>query len=226
MELALVRSPFMAGIEPAADADLRALGVRRRFPAGTVVFIEGDVAHEALILLDGTVKVSVTALDGREVILDVLSIGALVGELSAIDGHARSATATALTPIEVLAIPCAAFIDLMHRRPTLMYQLLVSVAHRLRGSVRRQLEYGTGDALGRLCGRLLELADRYGHPGEHGCIELCSPVSQTDLAAWTGLSREAVVKALRQLRQLGWIDNHGPHITVRDVDQLRARAVI
>ena len=32
-------------------------------------------------------KISVTAVDGREVILDVLGEGARVGELSAVDGH-------------------------------------------------------------------------------------------------------------------------------------------
>ena len=219
------RTPFLAGVAPAIEAELRALGVRRRFPAGSAVFIEGDTAHDALLLLAGTVKITVTALDGKEVLLDVLGVGALVGELSAIDGHTRSATATALLPVEVLAVPCVAFIELMHRHPALMYRLLVSVANRLRGSVRRQLEYGTGDAMGRLCGRLMELADQYGEPGDNGCVELLSPVSQADLAAWTGLSREAVVKALRHLRQLGWIENKGRQITIVQADRMQARAV-
>ena len=222
---ALARTSFLDGMASQAEAELRALGVRRRFPAGSAVFIEGDVAHEALILLAGTVKITLTALDGKEVILDVLGRGALVGELSAIDGQARSATATALVPIEVLAVPCTAFIDLMHRQPALMYQLLVSVTARLRASVRRQLEYGTGDALARLCGRLIELADQYGTPGQNGSVELDSPVSQADLASWTGLSREAVVKALRNLRELGWIENHGRHIIILQGDRLQARAV-
>jgi CRP-like cAMP-binding protein len=221
----VTRASFLSGLAPGVEVELRGLGVRRRFPAGSAVFIEGDTAHEALLLVEGTVKITVTALDGKEVILDVLGAGALVGELSAIDGHARSATASALTPVEVLAVPCAAFIELMHRHPPLMYQLLVSVVGRLRGSVRRQLEHGTGDAMGRLCGRLMELADEYGEAGDDGCIELRLPVSQTDLAAWTGQSREAVVKALRDLRRLGWITSQGRRITVVSADRLRARAV-
>lgn len=177
------------------------------------------------MLLEGTVKITLTNLDGREVILDVLGSGSLVGELSAIDGGCRSATATTLTPVEVLAVPCGAFIELMHREPALMYQLLLAVTGRLRASVRRQLEYGTSDALARLCGRLLELAEQYGRAGADGGLELESPVSQADLAAWTGLSREAVVKALRNLRELGWIDNQGRHITVKQPDMLRRRSV-
>ena len=220
----VTRRSFVAGVAEDTLAELRARGVRRRFPAGASVFLEGDEAHEALLLLAGTVKITVTALDGKEVILDVVGDGALVGELSAVDGHPRSATATALEPIELLAVPCAAFIELLHQRPALMYQLLVSVTGRLRGSVRRQLEYGTGDAMGRLCARLGELATEYGEPNLDGCMELDLPVSQADLAAWTGLSREAIVKALRNLRQLGWIDNQGRHIVILDAERVQARA--
>lgn len=223
-DVAPTRAPFLQDVPDGIVATLRAAGTRRRFPAGASVFFEGDDAHEALVLLEGTVKITLTNLEGREVILDVLGRGSLVGELSAIDGRCRSATATTLTPVEVLAVPCGVFIDLMHREPALMYQLLLAVTGRLRASVRRQLEYGTSDALARLCCRLMELAEQYGRTGAGGCIELESPVSQADLAAWTGLSREAVVKALRNLRDLGWIANHGRHITINRPEELRRRS--
>jgi CRP-like cAMP-binding protein len=215
---------FLAGIGAAQHEELRAIGVRRRFPAGSTLFFENDAAHDALILLAGAVKVVVCSVDGREVILDVLTAGALVGELSALDGHPRSAAAITLEPVEVLAVPCTGFVDFLHRHPQVMYQLLVGVAARLRNSDHRQLELGTGDALGRLCARLLELADRYGQPRAEGAIDVRSPLSQADLAAWTGLSREAVVKALRTLRQLGWIQNRGPDITILRPEQVRERA--
>lgn len=225
MPITPTRAPFLKDIPEGIQAALRASGTRRRFPAGSAVFLEGEEAHEALVLLDGIVKITVTNLDGREVILDVVGAGSLVGELSAIDGQARSATATTLSPVEVLAVPCAAFVELMHREPVLMYRLLVAVTGRLRSSVRRQLEYGTADAMARLCCRLMELAERHGRVGPDGCIELESPVSQADLAAWTGLSREAVVKALRSLRDLGWVENRGRHITINRADELRRRAM-
>ena len=76
--------------------------------------------------------------------------------------------------------------------------------------------------MGRVCARLVELADRQGKPKNGLVVE--SPVSQADLAAWTGLSREAVVKALRALRQLGWIENRGRTIAIRDIERLRHRA--
>ncbi len=221
----IVSQPFLAEVSPDAAAELHALGIRRRFPPGAAIFVEGDTAHETLILLDGIVKISVSSLEGREVILDIVGPGALIGELSAVDGQPRSATATTLKPVEVLVIPCSMFIELMHRRPELMYRLLVLVTNRLRSSVRRQLEFGTGDALGRLCARLVELAAEYGVSRPDGAIDIDLPVTQADLASWTGLSREAVVKALRNLRGLGWVTGAGRQVTLVKPERLRDRAV-
>jgi len=220
----LERPDFLGSLVPDVAAELLRLGTRRRFPSGATLFVEGDPAYEVFVLLAGEVKVSVGSADGLTVILDVLEQGALLGELAVIDGHPRSATVSALSAIEVLTVPAATFNDFLDRHPSVLRGLLVGVIERLRTRTRHQLEFGTGDALGRICARLAEIADRYGTV-QDGVVTVSSPVSQSDLASWTGLSRVAVVKTLRVLRQLGWIDNRGRAIVIRDVDQLRQRAV-
>jgi len=214
---------FLDCLSPAAAAELEKLGGRRRYRTGETLFLEGDRAGEALALLSGAVKISVGSVEGREVILDVLEPGSLIGELSAIDGEPRSATVVALSPVEVLAVAAGPFNEFLERHPGVLRQLLLEVIHRLRVRVRHQLEFGAGDALGRVCARLAELAGRYGEEDEGGVV-IRSPVSQSELAAWTGLSREAVVKALRALRRLGWIENQGRRIVIRDVESVRDRA--
>jgi CRP-like cAMP-binding protein len=214
---------FVDGLPPAAVAELEGLGGHRSYAAGETLFLEGDRAGEALMLLSGEVKISVGSLEGREVILDVLEAGSLIGELSAVDGEPRSATVAALSAVEVLAVSAGEFNAFLDRHPEVLRALLLEVIRRLRVRVRHQLEFGTGDALGRVCARLVELADRYGED-RGDAMALSSPVSQSDLAAWTGLSREAVVKALRALRQLGWVENQGRRIVIRELDSLRDRA--
>ena len=214
---------FLAQLPPAAADELRRLGARRRFPAGAVLFLEGDPAHEALVLLSGEVKVSVGSAEGKEIVLEVFEAGVLLGELSVIDGKARSATVTALTPVEVLAVAAGSFNDFLDRHPKVLRRLLVDVIGRLRSRVRHQLEFGAGDALGRVCARLADLADRYGEP-DGDTVVVHSPINQSELAAWTGLSREAVVKALRALRQLEWLEVSGRRFVVRDLEHLRGRA--
>jgi len=215
---------FRSRLPAHAVAEFEQLGARRRFPAGSSLFLEGDRAHEVFVLKDGTVKISVSSTEGRDVVLDVFEPGVFIGELAVIDQGPRSATATALSPIEAVTIAAAVFNEFLDRYPQALRLLLVEVIARLRTRVHHQLEFGTGDALGRVCARLVELGDRYGEP-EAGRVVIRSPVTQAELAAWTGLSREAVVKALRALRRLGWIDNRGQVIVLHDLERVRHRAV-
>ena len=154
-----------------------------------------------------------------------MEAGDLLGELSAIDAGERSATAIALTNVEVLAVPCAAFQRRLEVDPSLSLALLRLLAERVRGASRRQLEFGSDDALGRLCHRLLELIDRLcpSHVTS-GAIVITVPMAQHDLAAWAGLSREAVVKAMHTMRRLGWIETRGREVKVCDLDAVTRRA--
>jgi len=54
-------------------------------------------------------------------------------------------------------------------------------------------------------------------------ISVSSPISQEDLAAWTGASRAGVAEAMRALRELGWVHTQRRTLLVRDLEALRAR---
>jgi CRP/FNR family cyclic AMP-dependent transcriptional regulator len=204
--------------------ELIALGRRRSHPAQSILFFEGDEARDVLVVRAGHLKVSIT-IDGREVVLDVLGGGDILGEVSAIDGERRSATLTALTTAEVVAIPVDAFMTYLAEHPAAATVLMQCVAGRLRDASRRQVEYGALDAAGRVCRRLVELMARYGEPAGAG-VRIGGPLTQSDIAAWAGLSREAVVKALHGLRRIGWVATSPRSITVLDVDAVTARASI
>lgn len=223
VQSAVTPTGFLERLGDELARELAALGTRRRYPAGAVLFIEGDAAHEAMVLMSGDLKVMVASADGRDVVLDVFSAGTLVGEWSVIDGNPRSATVIALADVEVLTVPAGEFRAFLDRHPEVRSGVLVETIGRLRQQVRHHLEFGAGDALGRVCARLVEMADRYGRT-EGTTVFIHSPLTQADLAAWTGLSREAVVKALRALRRLGWIENQGAAITVHNLEQIRRRA--
>ncbi len=203
---------------------LRAHGRRRTARAGSTIFVEGDDPSDVMIIESGDVKVTTVAANGNEVVLDVLGAGELLGELSAIDGIDRSATATALTDVELTTVPVEVFWQFLQDHPMSMGALLAVVVRRLRIANRRQLEFSATDAMGRLCARLDELADRSGTAGADESVHIELRVNQTELAQWCGMSREAVVKALRKLRQLGWVSTGDGRIVIDDRAAVRRRA--
>jgi CRP/FNR family cyclic AMP-dependent transcriptional regulator len=216
---------FLDALSEDEAADLHASGRRRRYGAAVTIVHEGDDAGPVVVLLQGRAKVSTIGAAGREAIIAVRGPGDLVGELSAIDDSPRSASVTTLEPVEALLLPGSGFAALLERRPRIALVILRMVASRLRDADTGQAQLGTHDVVGRVAQRVIELADRF---GEHhdGRIEIALPLSQEELAAWAGASREAVSKALQQLRSLGIVETGRRHLTVLDVDALRARAAV
>ena len=216
--------PDDIALRDAADvALLREKGRARKFRSGATLFHEGDHSDWIGLVVSGRAKVSCFGADGRERLVAVVGPGEVLGELSAIDGSPRSATAAAIEPLEVAVLTATEFLDLLEQHPRVTVAILRAVIGRLRDSDRRRVELGALDTLGRVGGLLIELAERYGeHVGNEIRIRL--PLSQDELAGWAGASREAFVKALRQLRTLGWIETGRRQITILDLPALTRRS--
>jgi CRP/FNR family cyclic AMP-dependent transcriptional regulator len=101
--------------------------------------------------------------------------------------------------------------------------ILRMVADRLRYADAQQSQFATHDVVGRVAERLVELGERFGAVSD-GRVEIELPLSQEELASWTGAPREAVSEALQLLRSLRIVETHRRHITLLDPDALRRRA--
>ena len=159
---------------------LRALGRTRRFPVGAPLFHEREPGEAVLVLTAGRVKLSCVTEGGREALLGIREPGDLIGEMSALDGGPRSATATALEPVEVIAVSREAFSGFLERTPGVALVLARMIARRLRDADSKRIEYLAGelhearaDAADRVLGQVLDalavgVAQAAGdHPREH-----------------------------------------------------------
>jgi len=216
---------FLGALSRDERAALEACSTRRRFRRGAYLFMEGDRSDHVVALVSGQVKVSAYGTDGREAVLALRGPGELLGELASVDAEPRSASVSAVEPVEALITPAGAFRDFLEAHPRLAVMLLQTVVGKLREANRRRVEFATLDVTGRVARRLVELATRFGEtvPGEDGIL-VRIPISQEELASWTGSSRKAVVEALRTLRARGWIATGRRQFVVRDLAALQARA--
>jgi CRP-like cAMP-binding protein len=207
---------MLSGMPTDPFAPLAQLGRVRRFRKGVVLFGEGDRSDWVGYILKGTVKASTFGEDGTETVHNVLGPRDLLGDLAGIDGEPRSATVTALEAVEAAVVPAEQFTEFLTAHPAAAVELLRSVTRRLRAADRRRAEFGSMDVVSRLAQLLLELADRYGDGSSIGIS-----LSQEELAGWAGASREAVVKALRVLRERGLIETGRRQIRIVDRDALQ-----
>jgi len=207
---------------PAAD-DLRARAMVRRFPRATALFHEDQVSDRAIVVLGGFVKLCSISDDGREIVLAIRGPGDLIGEIGALDGRPRCATAIALEEVTALMVPATDLRLFLAAYPQVALDIISELGARLRDADRKRVEFAARDSMSRVAARVLELAGRFGVPIA-GRVEIELPISQEELAGWTGCSRDSVVKALQALRGLGWIETQRKRITVRDFEALRRQA--
>ena len=201
---------------------LRAAGRRVRFRRGQALFIEGDLADRVFVIETGWVLVSSVAPGGREIVLGLRGPGDVIGDLSALDGAPRSASALAASPVQATVAPGSALLDALGDAAAAM-ELLRVLASRLRDADRKRLEFAALDTLGRVAWRLGELSERFAQHTADG-LELELPLSQEQLASWCGASREATVKALAALRTLGCITTARRSVLIHDPEALRRHA--
>ena len=213
----------MAALGADAARDLEGRGIVRRFRKGHALFHQGTTSDHVVVLRSGRVKISTVTPDGKEVVLAFRGAGDLLGELSALDGEPRSATVQAIEPVEALTVTSADFHAFLAAHPEVAILLLQMLNRRLRDADRKRVEFGAHDTVGRVAARLVELAESYGEETAEG-VAIALPLSQEELAGWTGSSREAVSKALQSMRAAGWVRTERRRFTVRDMDALRRRS--
>src|SRR5215831_2230402 len=90
-----------------------------RHSEGEQIFAKGDPGNSMMAVLKGRITISAPSPDGRQVVLTVMREGDVVGEIALLDGHERSADATAATDVELLTVPRRSLLALLERRPDL-----------------------------------------------------------------------------------------------------------
>jgi CRP/FNR family cyclic AMP-dependent transcriptional regulator len=101
----------------------------RAFKAGSVIFREGDEAHELFVIKSGQVRIQI----GNRTINE-LPADSIFGEMALIDGEPRSATAIAMTDVELVPVSEKQFLFLVSQTPYFALKMMRVLAQRLRAT--------------------------------------------------------------------------------------------
>ena len=215
----LERNRLFRGLPRATIDKLATLAVRRSYRGGAIVFSQADPGDALYGVVTGKVRISASSVGGREVFLNIMEPGDTFGEIALLDGQARTATASAMAPTELILIRRDPFLALLEREPKLVSHILQLLCERLRWTSARAEESALLGVPERLARRLLSLADLHGYNVGAG-IQLA--ISQEELARFLGLSRQVVNQYLQGWKARGWIGLGRGKITLMDSGALRS----
>lgn len=187
------------------DGALRHLAEQSRycqFQAGEILFYQGEPGFTCHVVMRGRLRVFVLGEDGRELAMRIFGPGEIVGEMALLEGLPRSANVEALEATETLELQRDVLLYCLRNSPTLALSLLQNLSARLRYATEEAEGLASLTVAERLVRRLRKLAEWSGVPVPGG-VRIVPPMTQQELAALIGTSRESVNRALVRLRRRG-----------------------
>jgi CRP/FNR family transcriptional regulator, cyclic AMP receptor protein len=220
----LRRAPLFVALDDDSAAALQAGVTIVELSRGDRLFEEGASGNQLYVVLDGKIKLTRTAADGRENLLSVLGPGEMFGELSLFDPRPRTASAIAVTDSRLGALAHDDLRSWLTGRPDVALHLLQALAQRLRRANDVMADLVFTDVPGRVAKALLDLADRFGEARDGG-LQVNHDLTQEELAQLVGASRETVNKALADFAARGWLQLSAKSVLLIEPERLRKRSM-
>ncbi len=205
--------PQLARLEPEARQALLAAAGEVRLPQGAVVFAPGDECENYLLVLEGVVRVQQIGEGGREIVLYRVCAGetCVLTTASLLARAVYAAEGIAETPVRAMAVPAAAFQQLLASSPIFRTFVFSTYGERLVQLMRVVEDVAFRRIDARLAERLLQRADAAGR----------ITATHDELAVELGTVREVVSRKLKSFERHGWLRASRGAIELLDPDALR-----
>jgi CRP-like cAMP-binding protein len=195
---------------------------RHAYKKGTIVFHKDQAGDALYILESGRIRVFLPSESGNEFTVDTLEPGDVLGEMALLDGGPRSASAVTLEDTVTYTLSREDFQTVLAQSPAMASALLALIMARLRNVMHYTETLAFLDVPGRVARVLLDLAHRYGVKDETGTL-INLDLTQSELAARVGATRERVNRAIVSFRRQGLIETRGRKFVIRDARRLAER---
>src|SRR5262245_48866394 len=216
-KLALLRShPLFRALSPAVIERLGSYMKQRKVTRGSTIFAKGDTGTGLMGVLAGSVKISVASADGRDIVLNIIHAGEIFGEIALLDGHSRTADATAMTDCELVIIERREFMPFLRSEPEVALQFIEILCARLRWTSEQVQDVTFLDLPTRLAKTLLRLTAAIEAPAPAAKVA----ITQREISQIIGRSRESTNKQLRAWAKHGWIRLERGGVSVLRSDKL------
>ncbi len=216
----LARMPILAPLQPAELEQLAQATQYKKINRFHFIYMPDEKSDYLYFLLKGKVKIGTFALDGREVIKEILQPEQPFGDMSVAGEQKRGDFAQAMgDEVEVLSVRIAEFRQLMQVNPQLMFSCLQHMSQRLIRIEERLASLVLKDARERIIEFLVDSAGREGRQVGYETL-VKHQLTQQEIANLTGTSRQTVTSVLNDLRKSNLIYFNRSSILIRDLQRL------
>ena len=166
-------------------------------PAGGHVFDREDTSGDVYFIVQGSVRASDNVESEHEVAFIDLGPGNIVGELSAIDGEARSATIYALEDSILAMVPKDVFLSYMRDYTEVLVRMMRHFVSTIRILNNRVVGLSSTSGVQLVYEQILEIAEP--DPSNPRRLIIETMPAHKEIAVWAGTTPETVARAVGRL---------------------------
>jgi len=206
------------GLPPSCRSAVMGRCRRRAVTKGAAVWRQGEPADYVVIVVSGKVISWHEAPNGKAGTIGFWGPGDIAGLGDLGPANTRQHTLRSLEACTLLTLSFRDFEHLIREFPDFSLRVIRAFSVRLRWVAQLAVALTTTSALQRMCAVLLNLAQRFGVPHEHGVL-IDLKLTNEQLAAICGISRQFANSTLQSLRQQGLLAG-APALVLTDPDAL------
>jgi CRP-like cAMP-binding protein len=194
---------WFASLSPSLRHDILRCASPKRFRDGDLITARGEQPQEWIACAKGAVRVSSTAISGKQVTLTYVEPGIWFGDVAIFDGDRRTHDAYAHGATTILCVARADFKKILTQHVELYEALLRLHARRIRQLYGLVEDLNTLPLRSRLAKQLLHLVRSYGVPSlaDDSEIRIGLQLAQEELAQLLGASRQRVNQELKAMER-------------------------
>ncbi|HYL11847.1 MAG TPA: Crp/Fnr family transcriptional regulator [Terriglobales bacterium] len=194
------------------------------YPKGAVLFVEGQASRGIFVLCRGRVKLSLSARDGKTLILKIVEPGEVLGLSATVSGKPYELTAETIAPCQVNFVKREDFLRFLKENSDACFKVAEQLSDKYNNACHELRSLGLSHSAGeKLAKLLLEWGSRIGESagGEPG---VGPALTHEEIAQMIGASRETVTRLFAQLKKRKIVQWKGSTLLVRNKRALEALA--
>ncbi|HEY6287576.1 MAG TPA: Crp/Fnr family transcriptional regulator [Ktedonobacteraceae bacterium] len=216
IEIEILRKiPYFSVLSQDELALIATVTVERHYNRGDLILIEGETEGALYYVCSGLVKVFKASPEGKEQVLRLIGVGYTFNDVPALDGGPNPANVAAVESSNVYVIRHSGLRQLIITRPEVAEAVVLTLAKTLRHLVTLVEDLSLRHVTARVAKILLdqEISAQQGQQVHR--------LTQTEMAALVGSTREVVGRALRELEIAGAIEMRHGQVVVLNRERLR-----
>jgi len=186
----------------------------RQFKKNQVIYYEGDKGNGLYLVINGNIKATKMAEDGRELMTGIYGPDTYLGVHAMLSNEDYSDTTTALEDSTLILIPRDQLEQLLNMYPMVAREFIKLLSNDIREKEEQLLQLAYHSVRKRMAEAIVRLSR------QQTVVSESFKIAREDLAAMAGMATETVSRTLSDFKDEGLIDKKGSAITILNIDRL------